>query len=177
MIDCYRTLTASLSLLANGDMALAYTTPRLGAVDDANYQAIGEADNFQLKFRRIALKLRRSTWPARQVVELPASWCPTHNVGKPSGRVARRSAEPRRVGEGCLCAESAMNGSGAAENSGHVSSTVEHSQYECAFIEGLEDDQVVAGRADPGSCRPSQDEPRSDAVRRQSPHSVAVSLE
>jgi len=40
-------------------------------------------------------------------------------------------------------------GSGAAENSGHISSTVQDSQYECAVIEGLENDQVVSVCADP----------------------------
>ena len=39
--------------------------------------------------------------------------------------------------------------SGAAENSGHVSSTMQDSQYECSVIEGLEDDQVVSVCADP----------------------------
>jgi hypothetical protein len=35
----------------------------------------------------------------------------------------------------------AINTSVAAENSGHVSGTVQHSQYECAVVELLEDDQ------------------------------------
>jgi hypothetical protein len=56
-----------------------------------------------------------------------------------------------------------MNGSGAAENSGHVSSTVEHTQYECDFIEGLEDDQVVAVCADPD--RFAQVRTRHEATR------------
>ena len=37
----------------------------------------------------------------------------------------------------------------AAENSGHVSGTVKHSQYECAVVERLEDDQVISVCADP----------------------------
>jgi hypothetical protein len=37
-----------------------------------------------------------------------------------------------------------INGSLAAENSGHVSGTVKHSQYECAVVERLEDDQVIS---------------------------------
>jgi hypothetical protein len=36
-----------------------------------------------------------------------------------------------------------------AENSGHVSGTVKHSQYECAVVERLEDDQVISVYADP----------------------------
>src|SRR2546429_6629189 len=44
---------------------------------------------------------------------------------------------------------SGLHASGAAENSGHVSGTVEHSQYECAVVEGLEDNQVVSVCADP----------------------------
>ena len=43
----------------------------------------------------------------------------------------------------------AINGSLAAENSGHVSGTVKHSQYECAVVEGLGDDQVISVCADP----------------------------
>ena|SRR5258708_5628668 len=38
----------------------------------------------------------------------------------------------------------AINRSVAAENSGHVSGTVKHSQYECAVVERLEDDQVIS---------------------------------
>lgn len=38
----------------------------------------------------------------------------------------------------------AINGSLATENSGHVSGTVKHSQYECAVVERLEDDQVIS---------------------------------
>jgi hypothetical protein len=37
----------------------------------------------------------------------------------------------------------------AAENSGHVSGTVKHSQYECAVVERLEDDQVISMCANP----------------------------
>ena len=37
----------------------------------------------------------------------------------------------------------------AAENSGHVSGTVKHSQYECALVEWLEDDQVISVYANP----------------------------
>jgi hypothetical protein len=37
----------------------------------------------------------------------------------------------------------------AAENSGHVSGTMKHSQYECAVVERLEDDQVISVGADP----------------------------
>jgi hypothetical protein len=37
----------------------------------------------------------------------------------------------------------------AAENSGHVSVTVKHSQYECTVVERLEDDQVISVCADP----------------------------
>ena len=37
----------------------------------------------------------------------------------------------------------------AAENSGHVSGTMKHSQYECAVVERLEDDQVISVCADP----------------------------
>jgi hypothetical protein len=36
----------------------------------------------------------------------------------------------------------------AAENSGHVSGTVKHSQYKCAVVEWLEDDQVISVCAD-----------------------------
>jgi hypothetical protein len=36
-----------------------------------------------------------------------------------------------------------------AENSGHVSGTMKHSQYECAVVERLEDDQVISVCADP----------------------------
>ena len=36
----------------------------------------------------------------------------------------------------------------AAENSGHVSGTVKHSQYKCAVVERLEDDQVISVCAD-----------------------------
>jgi hypothetical protein len=43
----------------------------------------------------------------------------------------------------------AINGSLAAENSGHVSGTVKHSQYECAVVERLEDDQVISVCANP----------------------------
>ena len=43
----------------------------------------------------------------------------------------------------------AINGSVAAENSGHVSGTVKHSQYECAVVERLEDDQVISVCANP----------------------------
>jgi hypothetical protein len=35
------------------------------------------------------------------------------------------------------------------ENSGHVSGTVKHSQYECAVVERLEDDQVTSVCANP----------------------------
>jgi hypothetical protein len=48
----------------------------------------------------------------------------------------------------------AINGSLGGENSGHVSSTVKYSQYECAVVERLEDDQVIsvcAGRLRPRS--------------------------
>lgn len=38
----------------------------------------------------------------------------------------------------------AINGSVAAENSGHVSGTVKHSKYECAVVERFEDDQVIS---------------------------------
>jgi hypothetical protein len=37
----------------------------------------------------------------------------------------------------------------AAENSGHVSGTVKHSQYECAVVERLEDDQAISVCANP----------------------------
>ena len=37
----------------------------------------------------------------------------------------------------------------AAENSGHVSGTVKHSQYECAVVERLEDDQLISVYANP----------------------------
>ena len=37
----------------------------------------------------------------------------------------------------------------AAENSGHISGTVKHSQYECAVVERLEDDQVIPVCANP----------------------------
>jgi hypothetical protein len=37
----------------------------------------------------------------------------------------------------------------AAENSGHVSGTVKHSQYECALVGWLEDDQVISVCANP----------------------------
>jgi hypothetical protein len=43
----------------------------------------------------------------------------------------------------------AINGSVAAENSGHDSGTVKHSQYECAVVERLEDDQVISVCANP----------------------------
>jgi hypothetical protein len=43
----------------------------------------------------------------------------------------------------------AINTSLAAENSGHVSGTVQHSQYECAVVERLEDDQVISVCASP----------------------------
>jgi hypothetical protein len=36
----------------------------------------------------------------------------------------------------------------AAENSGHVTGTVKHSQYKCAVVEWLEDDQVISVCAD-----------------------------
>ena len=38
----------------------------------------------------------------------------------------------------------AINRSVAAENSGHISGTVKHTQYECAVVERLEDDQVIS---------------------------------
>jgi hypothetical protein len=38
----------------------------------------------------------------------------------------------------------AINGPLAAENSGHVSGTVNQSQYECAVVGLLEDDQVIS---------------------------------
>jgi hypothetical protein len=38
----------------------------------------------------------------------------------------------------------AINKSVAAENSGHVSSTVKHPQYECAVVVRLEDNQVIS---------------------------------
>ena len=37
----------------------------------------------------------------------------------------------------------------AAENSGHVSGTVKHSQYECTVVERLEDNQVISVCANP----------------------------
>jgi hypothetical protein len=37
----------------------------------------------------------------------------------------------------------------AAQNSGHVSAAVKHSQYECAVVERLEDDQVISVWANP----------------------------
>ena len=37
----------------------------------------------------------------------------------------------------------------AADNSGHVSGTVKHSQYECAVVGLLEDDQVISVCANP----------------------------
>jgi hypothetical protein len=37
----------------------------------------------------------------------------------------------------------------AAQNSGHISGTVKHSQYEYAVVEPLEDDQVISVRANP----------------------------
>ena len=37
----------------------------------------------------------------------------------------------------------------ATENSGHVSGTVKHSQYECAVVEPLEGDQVISVCANP----------------------------
>jgi hypothetical protein len=43
----------------------------------------------------------------------------------------------------------AINKSVAAEHSGHVSGTVKHSQYECAVVDRLEDDQVITVRANP----------------------------
>jgi hypothetical protein len=43
----------------------------------------------------------------------------------------------------------AINTSVAAENSGHVSGTVKHSQYECAVVERLEDDQVISVYTNP----------------------------
>jgi hypothetical protein len=48
----------------------------------------------------------------------------------------------------------AINRSVAAENSGHVSGTVKHPQYECAVVERLEDDQVISVCANP--CRVAQ---------------------
>jgi hypothetical protein len=68
-----------------------------------------------------------------------------------------------------------INRSVAAENSGHVSGTVKHSQYECAFVERLEDDQVISVYANP--YRVAQVWTRSDVVRQQSSRSVAVSRE
>ena len=50
---------------------------------------------------------------------------------------------------GCRATRIAINGSVAAENSGHVSGTVKHSQYECAIVERLEDDQVISVWANP----------------------------
>ena len=41
------------------------------------------------------------------------------------------------------------NRSAAAENSGQISGTVQHSQYECAVVEPLEDDQVISVCANP----------------------------
>src|SRR5882762_4767657 len=43
----------------------------------------------------------------------------------------------------------AINRSVAAKNSGHVSGTVKHSQYECAVVERLEYDQVISVCANP----------------------------
>jgi hypothetical protein len=43
----------------------------------------------------------------------------------------------------------AITRSVAAENSGQVSGTVKHSQYECAVVKRLEYDQVVSVRANP----------------------------
>jgi hypothetical protein len=42
-----------------------------------------------------------------------------------------------------------INGSSAAENSGNVSGTVKHSQYERAVVERIEDDQVISVCANP----------------------------
>jgi hypothetical protein len=70
-----------------------------------------------------------------------------------------------------------INGSLAAENSRHVSGTVKHSQYECAVVERLEDDQVISVRANPYRVGPGLDAPRNDAVPQQSSRSVAVSRE
>ncbi len=42
-----------------------------------------------------------------------------------------------------------INRSVAAENAGHVSGTVNHSQYECAVVERLEHDQVISVCANP----------------------------
>src|SRR6266849_9866371 len=42
-----------------------------------------------------------------------------------------------------------VSGSRAAENSGQISGTIEHSQYECPLIAGFENDQVVSVYADP----------------------------
>lgn len=41
----------------------------------------------------------------------------------------------------------AINRSVAAENPGHVSGTLKHSQYDCTVIERLEDDRVICVRA------------------------------
>ena len=68
----------------------------------------------------------------------------------------------------------AINRSVAAEDSGYVSGTVKHSQYECAVVDRLEDDQVISVCANPYRVL---DAPRSDVVRRQSSRSVAVSRE
>src|SRR5258708_4942311 len=50
---------------------------------------------------------------------------------------------------GSHAARIAINRLVAAENSGHVSGAVKHSQYECAVLERLEDDQVISVCANP----------------------------
>jgi hypothetical protein len=50
---------------------------------------------------------------------------------------------------GSLATPIAINGLFAAENSGHVSRAVKHSQYECTVVERLEDDQVISVYANP----------------------------
>ena len=65
----------------------------------------------------------------------------------------------------------------AAENSGHVSGTVKHSQNECAVVERLEDDQIISVCADPYLIAQVWDAPRNDQVRPKSSRSIAVSLE
>jgi hypothetical protein len=60
----------------------------------------------------------------------------------------------------------AINGSVAAENSGHVSGTVKHSQYECTVVERLEDDRVISVCAKCVLRRPGLGAPYIDAVRR-----------
>src|SRR5277367_4524502 len=54
-------------------------------------------------------------------------------------------------GEGYRIDPACLNVTGITDdsNSRHVSGTVQHSQYECAVLERLEDDQVISVRANP----------------------------